>query len=79
MNMVTGLVYNICTSLSWFRQVLHVGKYKGKFKIKYTLQNKILRIRVRTYKKKGKKKIIVSGRRQGKYKCSYFFSYQNVL
>lgn len=34
-----------------------IRKYKGKFKIKYTLQNTSLRIRVRTYKKKGKKKI----------------------
>lgn len=35
----------------------YIGKYKGKFKIRYTFQNKKLCIRVRTYKKTEKKKI----------------------
>ena len=33
-----------------------IKKYKGKFKIQYTVKNKMLRIKVRTYYKKGKKK-----------------------
>lgn len=33
-----------------------IKKYKGKFKIQYTLKNKILRVKVRTYSQKGRKK-----------------------
>ena len=33
-----------------------IKRYKGKFKIQYTVKNKTLRIKVRTYYKKGKKK-----------------------
>ena len=53
-----NITANIDKNLRFSGQI--VGKsstYKGKFKIKYMLQNKSLRIRVRTYKKKGKKRI----------------------
>ncbi len=34
-----------------------ISKYKGKFKIQYIIKNKEIRFKVRTYRKKGKKKL----------------------
>ena len=34
-----------------------ISKYKGKFEIQYVIRNKEIRFKVRTYRKKGKKKI----------------------
>ena len=34
-----------------------ISKYKGNFKIRYMVKNKMIRLKVRTYKKKGKKKV----------------------
>ena len=49
----------------------HIRKYKGKFKIQYVVRKTVIRLKVRTYKKKKKKKIYSDFSKESKIRVDF--------